>query len=226
MQTKKLICRTVIYCCCFLFISCSTETVKQKLNEGMKFGKLRFLSIRDKFKYGHLNAFASDTISWDNRPGFYKVVDSVTHFHIFQDTSYQYSEPSEFSTELEFFYSRQKVNSRKLLELTILSQSETDFCDEIRYLIYDLKGKLVSSFKVAGTCGDGGYYEKSHGRFLNDSVYQMFTEDNYKTEDTEQSDIVTFSKMTTTIHRDGTIGQKLEVVRTETAVASRPARFF
>ena len=160
--------------------------------------------------------FSIDTIQWDKRNDFYTKLDSISFFQIYQDTTKkeylgQYAE----SINLDFFYSKQK-NKRGLIELAVLTQREGEYCDRILYNIYDLNGKLISSFRVAGSCGDGGYYETASGSFLNDSTYELLSKDNYKTEDVEKPNIITYSKTLTIIKPNGTMVQTDTTLRTET----------
>ncbi len=63
--------------------------------------------------------------------------------------------------------------------------------------------KLLNIFKVAGYCAEGGYYETASGKFLNDSTYELLTEDNYNTINIADSNIITFQKKMTVIKMDG-----------------------
>lgn len=181
-----------------LIVACNSE--KEEEN------RLDFSTIENKFKYENLDHFYIDTIDWVKRKEMYAILDSNTFYHVYQDTSIKYTETDPDGVDCNFFYSKQN-SPRNLIEFTVLSQSESDYCDHISYNIYDLKGKLISSFIVARQCGDGGYYEVSSGKFLNDSTYEFLSEDNYNSEDSENADLNTHSKIITVIHDNGTITQ-------------------
>jgi hypothetical protein len=198
-----------------LATSCNNQTSKTT-DEKTENSRFDFSSIENKFKYSDLAEFSIDTIQWDKRKDFYTKLDSLEFFQIYQDTAKkeylgQYSE----SIDLDFFYSKHK-SKRELLEFTILTQREGEYCDRILYNIYDLNGKLISSFRVAGSCGDGGYYETASGKFLNDSTYELLSVDNYKTEDIEKPNIITYSKTLTIIKSNGRIIQTDTTLKTET----------
>jgi hypothetical protein len=198
-----------------LVTSCGDQTLKTTdINAENNY--FEFSKIENKFKYADLTKFSIDTIQWDKRKDFYTKLDSLEFFQIYQDTTQKeylghYSE----SIDLDFFYSKHK-SKRGLLEFTILTQREGEYCDRILYNIYGLDGKLISSFGVAGSCGDGGYYETASGKFLNDSTYELLSEDNYKTEDIEKPNIITYSKTITLIKPSGKIIQTDTTLKTET----------
>jgi len=181
-----------------------------------KNSRFDFSLFENKFKYFDLKQFSMDTIQWERRKDFYSKLDSLEFFQIYQDTAVkEYLGKDSESIDLDFFYSKHK-SKRGLLEFTILTQREGEYCDRILYNIYTLEGKLISSFRVAGSCGDGGYYETASGKFLNDSTYELLSEDNYKTENNEGSNIITYSKTLTIIKSDGTIFQTDTELKTET----------
>jgi hypothetical protein len=199
-----------------LVTSCGDRTTRRIDNKTTDINRVDVSSIENKFKYSDLSEFSIDTIQWDKRKDFYTKLDSIEFFQIYQDTTLkeylgQYSE----SIDLDFFYSKQR-SKRGLLEFTILTQREGEYCDRILYNIYSLDGKLISSFRVAGSCGDGGYYESASGKFLNDSTYELLSEDNYKTEDIENPNIITYSKTVTIIKPNGKIVQTDTTLKTET----------
>jgi hypothetical protein len=170
---------------------------------------------KSKFKYFDLQSFLMDTIAWDRRRYFYTRVDRASFYQIYQDTSLPYNGGHDEEIDQDFFYSLQQ-GKHGLIELAILSQREGQYCDRIMYLIYDDRGRLLSSFRVAGSCGDGGYYGTAYGRFVNDSTYVLSSEDNYTTEDVD-GDSITIQQFeqTTTIKPDGTIIQNDSIIRTE-----------
>ncbi len=195
--------------------SCGDQTSKS-INNKSRDNLVDFSSIKNKFKYADLVEFSIDTIQWENRKYFYAKLDSLEFFQINQDTiSKQYLGQDSASLDLDFFYSKQK-SKRGLMEFTILTQRESVYCDNISYTIFDLNGKLISSFRVAGSCGDGGYYETASGKFLNDSTYELLSEDNYKTDDIDRTNIITFSKTITIIKPNGKIFQTDKTLRIDT----------
>ncbi len=199
-----------------LVSSCLDQTSKKADNKLTETNRFDFTSIENKFKYSDLSEFSMDTIQWDKRRNIYTKLDSLEFFQIYQDTTKkEYLGQYPESIDLDFFYSKQK-SKRRLIEFTILKQREGEYCDRILYNIYNVDGKLTSSFRVAGSCGDGGYYETASGKFLNDSTYELLSEDNYKTEDIEKPNIITYSKTLTIIKSNGTIIQTDTTLKTET----------
>jgi hypothetical protein len=182
--------------------SCKNTTEKESIEA--KNNLLTISEIANQFKYTDLNKFSIDTISWEKRQDIYKKIDSSLYFKIYQDTSLHYIGNDLLGLSFNFLYSTQK-NKRGLIEITILSQQEGSYCEKICYNIYNSNGKLLSTFIVASVCGDGGYYETSSGNFLNDSTYQLLSEDNYLTKDAELENIITHIKTTTTIKSNGAI---------------------
>lgn len=170
---------------------------------------------KQKFKYFDLKEFAIDTIGWDKRKSIYNKIDSLSFYHIYQDTSLEYIGQYDEAGDFDFFYSIQN-NNRGLVELTVLSQREGTYCDMIKYLIYNKQGKLLSSFRVAGRCADGGFYETAFGNFINDSTYVLYSEDNYETKDVDNENIISYSKHTTIINRNGKLSQRDTTLRQET----------
>jgi hypothetical protein len=148
------------------------------------------------------------------RKTFYTKLDSVEFYEVYQDTSVEYLAFYPESIDQDFFYSRQN-SPRNLTEFTVLTQREGVYCDRIFYYIYDKNGKLISNFRVAGNCGDGGYYETESGEFINDSTYVLTSEDNYETEDVEEENIITSSQIITIIAKDGKIRNE-EIVLSKT----------
>jgi len=199
-----------------LATSCVDKSTKITDNKTTDNNRVDFTSIKNKFKYSDLLEFSIDTIQWDKRQDFYKKLDSIEFFKTYQDTTQKrYLGQCLESLDFDFFYSKQR-SKRGLLEFTILTQREGEYCDRILYNIYNLDGKLISSFRVAGSCGDGGYYEKANGKFLNDSTYELLSEDNYKTEDVDNPNIITYSKTITIIRADGKIVQTVKTIKSET----------
>jgi hypothetical protein len=158
-----------------------------------------------------------DTLQWDKRSDYYKKLDRKAFYEIWQDTTKEYLADYQESIDNDYFYSIQD-NKRGLTEITILSQREGAYCDWIDYLIFNISGKPISSFRVAGSCSDGGYDYNASGHFLNDSVYVLFSEDNYETTGIvyEGTQTITYRQETTTITRSGKIRQDDKILRRET----------
>ena len=194
---------TIILLTIWLITGCNNRKASYPTNITRQ-SKLNIDFISNKFKFHDLKSFSIDTIGWEERLNIYQKLDSISFDQVYQDTSQHYLGQHKESVDLDFYYSTQK-NDRGLIECTFLSQREGEYCDRIFYKIYDLKGKLISSFRVAGSCSDGGYYEKAYGQFINDSTYILLSEDNYKTKDIDHKNIITFSKTFTSIKRNGTI---------------------
>ncbi|TKB99130.1 hypothetical protein [Pedobacter cryophilus] len=218
MTTNSIIKITAILC---LYIISSCTEQQKKIEEAEQIQELKpvinllYDSIKlNSFKYSDLVKFSTDSIEWEKRKGFYTRLDSLEFFQVYQDTSERYLAQSDRSIDLDFYYSKQK-SKRNLIERTFLQQRESEYCDRILYHLYDLNGKLINKFIVASHCGDGGYYENSEGKFINDSTYVLLTEDNYKTEDTVKQNTITYTKTTTIIKRNGEINQNKELINTK-----------
>ncbi len=161
------------------------------------------------YKYSNVQVFKIDTIDWYKRKDFYVRIDSTTFFKIYQDPSIkEYPGLDTASNSFDFYYSTQQ-NKRGLKEITILSQREGESCVRINYMIYDKGGKSISSFLLASSCADGGFYEKSYGKFMNDSTYVLYSEDNYDSKDIEKNPKVSCDQITTTIKANGTTSSKM-----------------
>lgn len=182
--------------------------------QGNQFPNLDFNSIRDLFKYHDLIEFEIDSSTWTERFSQYNLVDSTLFNSIFQDTALTYHSAGPLSEDADFYHSIQN-NKRDLLEFTILSQSESTYCTSIKYIIYTKEGNKISSFIVAGSCCDGGYYYKARGTFLNDSTYELSSEDNFLTENIDEANTISFTKTLVVIKKDGSIHQTKTLIRTE-----------
>lgn len=167
----------------------------------------------NKFKHRDLTSFSVDTLGWEARKYVYQTLDSNSFDQVYQDTLKHYQGQYEESVDLDFYYSTQK-NNRGFIECTFLSQREGEYCDRIFYNIYSSKGKLISSFRVAGSCADGGYYEKAWGKFVNDSTYVLESEDNYRTIDVDKENLVTHSRTVTIIRQNESLKEKTITVST------------
>lgn len=174
-------------------------------------GLLDFLTIADRFKYEDLQEFSMDTLDWSQRENFYTVVDSISFRQIMQDSTEKYTYIPGDMIDGDFFYSKQK-NTRGLTEFTVLSQREGSYIAAIIYKIFDKNGKLISSFMVANDGGDAGYYETSHGKFINENTYELTMEDNYLTKNPEKTNTVRQTQILTEIHKDGSTTQKQKVL--------------
>ncbi len=206
--------RHIIILVCFVIFTTTCRDIDSPKNrDKLSRTSLDLESIKSKFKYHDLKEFSIDTISWEKRPDYYQVLDTISYYQIYQDTSKQYSGPSTEDLDQEYYYSIQN-SSRGLIELTTLSQMEGEYCDLIYYNIYGSNGKLKTSFPVARRCGDGGYYDEASGKFLNDSIYELLSMDNYKTEDVDAPNILTYSRTITKINKDGSITTSDTTLRT------------
>lgn len=213
MRYSKIISVCCLTCLMF-FISCNQKQVEQPVVQPAQ--SIQQDALHDgidssKFKFGHLNAFSRDSITWEARKSVYTSLDSAEFAMVYQGDSFNIfkgNDPESYSDD--FFYSFQK-SSRGLKEFTILRQRDNDFCDGIYYHILSPDNKKISSFLVAGFCSEEGYYDAYYGQFLTDSTYELTIEDNSKTVDLEKGNIVSYAKSLITIHRDGTIYQSPSV---------------
>lgn len=200
-----------------LAVSCENKKPETVSAENVIANQLDFPSFENKFKYENLTEFSmDDTLSWAEKKSFYSKLDSISFLKIYQDTTKKYPVQSSENIGLGFFYSKQK-NKRGLIEFTILTHRESECCDGIRYNIYALDGKLISSFRVAGYCYDFngcGYYGSAKGKFLNDSTYELLSRSNFVSK--EDSLTSTYSKTITSIKQNGTITQSNTIIETET----------
>lgn len=167
--------------------------------------KLDYSAIKNKFRYSDLTHFEMDTIDWQQRHNIYQRIDTSEFYQIFQDTSlvYEYD-----MINLETFYSSQS-SKRKTIEFTTLYQQEGSYCEGIMYQIYDLEGKLVNSFKVAGGCADGINFSESQGKFINDSTYHLTEKYNIVESDSLEEAKYKFTEIV--IKKDGKITSELFV---------------
>ncbi|HBG71127.1 MAG: hypothetical protein A2W93_02515 [Bacteroidetes bacterium GWF2_43_63] len=175
---------------------------------------LDFNPLRDLFKYHDLIEFKIDSLTWSERFSHYNIVDSTIFKSIFQDTALTYHSAGKLSEDADFYHSIQ-TSKRDLLEITILSQSESTYCTIIEYIIYTKDGKKTSSFTAACSCCDGGYYYEARGKFLNDTTYELLSEDNFLTENIEEENTISFKKTVVVIQQDGSIHQTETMIRTE-----------
>ena len=169
---------------------------------------------REKFKFEHLNSFSMDSIDWEKRKNHYKKLTEIEFFSIYQDSLRNYQGDYEQSIDLEFYYSIQNRKS-DFNEITILWQKEGEYCDGITYLIFDNKGKIIDRFPVAGSCGDGGYYDEKYGEFLNDSIYKMTYED-YNERDEPEIGIKRVFERFYTISKNGKVKMNEKLISTDT----------
>lgn len=202
-----------------LFInSCQRKEISSLLN---------FQAIENKFKYENLKEFSIDNMGrGTKRHSFYTSLDSISFHQLFQDTTQRFCNDTTGIGDNNYFYSKQK-NKRGLIELAVFVQREgvlsdtsqkerlTIDMDRIIYNLYDPKGKRISSFTAASVSGNGDYYEMSFGKFINDSTYELLTEDNYYRIGMEGGNTVTNSETTTHIKYDGTIVQSTKIIKQE-----------
>jgi len=164
---------------------------------------LDFETLRKKFKFGHLDSFTMDSIEWHERVNHYQKMSGEEFYSVYQDTSMEYMGEYQYNIDLDFLYSIQDRHSN-FRELTVLWQREGSYCDGIQYLIFDRTGKLISSFPLVGACSDGGFYESSYGKFLNDTTYRLTIEDNYESE-RFKTEIITITEQVYTITKQGDV---------------------
>ena len=131
---------------------------------------------RDKFKYSDLDSFKMDNLGWDERDSIYHRLTHEEFYQVYRDTTLPYSGEYQHSIDLDFYYSTENRFSQ-FQEITVLWQREGINCEGIDYLLFDLDGKLIDKFLVAGGCGDGGYIDEKYGRFTNDSTYILRIEE-------------------------------------------------
>jgi hypothetical protein len=160
----------------FLF-GCSNE-------EEVVTGPQRVSDLKDSFSLHHLKKFTIDTLSWSARRSKYKELDS-TSFHLIWQGTMEY-ENAKGSDEAHFFYSWQTLDTN-YTELTILSQTEEDWCDKITYLIYNKQGILVDQFVTNASCGDGGWTFFADGEFVNSRTYKKLC---VETDENEEASIM------------------------------------
>jgi hypothetical protein len=171
--------------------------------------------IAPKFKYSNRSSFEMDSISWNERSSHYNRLTQQDFYSIHQDPNKEYLGTHPLSVDQEYYYSIQKRNS-KFHEITVLWQLENEYCQGITYFIFSKKGKLIDQFPVAGSCGDGGFFDEKKGRFINDSTYQLIVIDNYKTPDITEPTILTTTEKTYRIDQDGKVNLTEKVIEVKT----------
>jgi hypothetical protein len=136
----------------------------------------RLLHLKDQFKYRDLKVFETDTFNFDNRPGHYNEVDSNTFKLIFQQEDRNFIGQGY---DRDYFYSWQDRDA-KFIELVMLTQEESGYCDMLRYYIFDKHGNFLSSFDIAASCGDAEWTFTGSGKQL--SHHEFF----YQTVESDQ----------------------------------------
>ncbi|WP_210487142.1 hypothetical protein [Rufibacter aurantiacus] len=164
--------------------------------------------LRDKFKYSRLESFKIDTFNWETRVGFYQELDSSSFKLVWQDGKRNFVGQGY---DRDYFYSWQKRNP-ELIEFTVLTQDESSSCDLLHYCIYDKNGKAINSFIVAASCGDGGWGNKTTGKFITENTYERISIDvNTDIVDSGSTNYITESDSTVThftIAKDGKVTEK------------------
>lgn len=139
----------------------------------------RLTELRDSFAFAQIDSFEIDTLGYDERQERYKEVDSADFNLVWQGLK-QYNNSGTIKT---YYYSWQQRDSN-YTEFTVLYQSEDEYCYKLEYLIYNKRGKLISHFDLAASCGDGGWYFTGSGKFIANDTYQYSTiETNMASED-------------------------------------------
>lgn len=164
-----------------------------------------------KFKFGHLTSFEMDTISWAERSNHYNRLTKEEWYAIHQNPDEEY----DGILNQEYYYSIQRRSS-DFNEVTVLWQLESEYCQGITYFIFSKQGKLIDEFLIAGSCGDGGYFDRKKGEFLNDSTYQLIVIDNYKTPDIEDPTILTTTEKIYRIDQKGKVSMTEKIIEVKT----------
>ncbi|RNI23117.1 hypothetical protein [Rufibacter latericius] len=169
---------------------------------------LPLMDLKEKFKYPGLKSFEIDTFNWDTRIGKYQELDSSTFKLVWQDGKRNFVGQGY---DRDYFYSWQKRNP-ELIEFTVLTQDESSSCDLLHYCIYDKNGKAINSFIVAASCGDGGWGNKTTGKFITENIYERISIDlNTEIVDSENTKFSTEGDLTVThftIAKDGKVTEK------------------
>lgn len=129
------------------------------------------IDLQPNFKYNNLKAFEIDTFSWETRPGNYHELDSLTFKLIWQDGTRQFIGKDY---DRDYFYSWQN-RSKEFIELVVLTQDVSSYCDILHYIIFEKNGKEVDNFIVGAQCGDGGWVYNSSGKFISPDTYQLIS---------------------------------------------------
>ena len=129
------------------------------------------LNLKSRFKYHNLKDFATDTLNWETRPGNYQEVDSAAFKLIFQEGDRKFIGNGY---DRDYFYSWQERDSN-FIEFTILTQDESNYCDLLRYYIFENNGRFISKFDIATKCGDAGWTFKGSGRQTSNNQFTYET---------------------------------------------------
>ncbi|WP_207429919.1 hypothetical protein [Sabulibacter ruber] len=200
----------------YLVLIFSTSCAENKNNSSFKANETLvenreaspLIDLKEKFKYPGLKSFEIDTFNWDTRIGKYQELDSSTFKLVWQDGKRNFVGQGY---DRDYFYSWQKRNP-ELIEFTILTQDESSSCDLLHYCIYDKNGKAINSFIVAASCGDGGWGNKTTGKFITENIYEQISIDlNTEIVDSENTKFSTEGDSTVThftIAKDGKVTEK------------------
>lgn len=163
--------------------------------------------LKNKFKYQDLREFQMDSFSFDTRPGHYEEVDSNAFKIIFQEGDRQFVGTGY---DRDYYYSWQNRDTN-FIEFTILTQDESDYCNILRYYIFDRKGKFISKFDLAASCGDAGWTFAGSGtqidkyHFVTETIESNMKSGSMPEEEKEEGDSVSYSIQ---IAPNGTVARK------------------
>lgn len=157
--------------------------------------KAALYNLKDKFKYQDLQEFQIDSFNFDTRPGHYQEVDSNAFKLIFQEGDRPFIGQDY---DRDYYYSWQNRDTN-FIEFTILTQDESSYCDILRYYIYDRKGKFISKFDLAASCGDAGWTFTGSGRqidktnFISETVESDMKEGSTPEDEKQEGDSISYS---------------------------------
>jgi hypothetical protein len=151
-----------------LIQSCRNES-SVKETEKPKEYSFFIKDYQDKFKHNNLREFEKCAVNDLNKEKpIYKI-----HYPILDELALQIYQ-NEFSTEksvsetTKVLYSIQNTTGHQGI---LIAGMDDDWVDKIAYYSFDLNGKFIAKLILYECGGDGGYYNETYGKFINDTVY-------------------------------------------------------
>lgn len=102
--------------------------------------------LKNDFKRSNLQAFEVDSFNWESGPDGYTETDSAGFYMIWQDGKRKFKGGG--GEDRDYLLSWQSRDSN-FIEFTVLTQDESDYCNNITYCIYNKAGKAIDNFVAA-----------------------------------------------------------------------------
>lgn len=108
----------------------------------------------------------------------------------------------EINDGTNFLYSIQSKSNH--IGITCIGGND-GWVNEIKYLSFNLKGEKLGEVVLAASGGDGGFYTRGEGYFVNDSTYQYENSEYEQLSELGKEVKLGVTKMTYIIHKNGRI---------------------